>query len=103
MINFKTRYLSSYDIRNAVDEGADMNTTPLFDISVSRETMVFIKKEIEKGIKEAANADDFKTVITLADSLQDVRETIEEYDEMVKTRRAEITVPAEAKEGETDE
>lgn len=102
MINFKTRYLSSYDIRNAVDNGMDMNTTPLFDISVSRETMVFIEKEIEKGIKDAANTDDFETVITLADSLQDVRETIGEYDKMVEDRRAK-NAGEDEEEGEAEE
>ena len=99
MIDFKTRYLNSLDINNAVDMGADIEATQFFDICVNRETMLFIEDVIKNEIREAANADNFEAIIVLADSLQKVRRTIEAFDEMVENRRAENE--RYAKEGET--
>lgn len=103
MIDFKTRYLNSLDINNAVDMGEDIEATPFFDICVNRETMLFIEDVIKNEIREAANADNFEAIIVLADSLQKVRRTIEAFDEMVENRRNENERYAkEGEEGETE-
>lgn len=102
MIKVSYDYIHSHDIKCGLRDGKDPKADTHIDIHVNADAVKALRYAVQNEIEQAAKNSNFKAVIKLAETLEDILYTEEKFEETVTSVKEELKEEA-TEEGETDE
>lgn len=96
--------INSGGIKRGLCEGKDPKADTYINIRVNADALKALRYAVQNEIEQAAKNSNFKAVIKLAETLEDILYTEEKFEETVTSVKEELKEEAkEAEEGETAE
>jgi regulator of RNase E activity RraB len=104
MIKVDYDYIRTSNIKENVRNGEDPDAHLNIDMHMNIEGVKVLKNAAEAQIKAAAESADYRTIIALAETLKEIADAEDYYNEAVTSAKEELKEEAkEAEEGETEE
>lgn len=101
MIKVSCRSIYSADIKCGLRDGKDPKADTYIDIHVNADAVKALRYAVQNEIKQCVKTGNFKAIIALAETLEDILYTEEKFKETVERLKEELEAE-EAEEGETE-